>query len=67
LKTAEDRFVVTPNNLTIDAHAIIDVQEGPVVVFVPKLAEPRRLIVPLGDAFDVILNVGGSRSPAPTC
>jgi hypothetical protein len=66
LKTAEDRFVVTPNNLTIDAYAIIDVKDGPLVVFVPKLAEPRWFIVQLGDAFDdVILNVGGSRQPVP--
>ncbi len=40
LKTAEDRFVVTPNNLTIDSYAIFDVRQGPVVVHVPKLAEP---------------------------
>ncbi len=37
LKTAEDRFVVTPNNLTIDAYAIVDVADGPVVLHVPKL------------------------------
>jgi hypothetical protein len=66
LKTAEDRFVVTPNNLTIDSYAIFDVRQGPVVVHVPKLAEPRWFIVRLGDAFDdVILNVGGSREPVP--
>jgi hypothetical protein len=38
LKTADDRFVVTPNNLTIDAYAIVDVADGLVVVHVPKLA-----------------------------
>jgi hypothetical protein len=27
LKTAEDRFVVTPNNLTIDTYAILDLAE----------------------------------------
>ena len=32
LKTANDRFVVTPNNLTIDAYGILDVTRGPVVV-----------------------------------
>ena len=31
LKTAEDRFVVTPNNLTIDGYAILDLADGPVV------------------------------------
>ena len=66
LKTADDRFVVTPNNLTVDSYAIFDVTDGPVVVFVPKLAERRWFIVQLGDAFDdVILNVGGSREPVP--
>ena len=38
LKTAEDRFVVTPNNLTIDAYAILDVADGPVVLHVPSWA-----------------------------
>src|ERR1700722_8169091 len=32
LKTAQDRFVVTPNNVTIDAYGICDVTEEPVVV-----------------------------------
>ena len=39
LKTAEDRFVVTPNTLTIDAYAIFDTSPGPVVMHVPKLDE----------------------------
>ena len=64
LKTAEDRFVVTPNNLMIDSYTFFDVKDGPVVVFVQKLAERRWFIVQIGDAFDdVILNVGGSREP----
>ncbi len=55
-----------PNNLTIDGYAFFDVSEGPVVVFVPKLAEARWFIVQIGDAFDdVVLNVGGSREPVP--
>ena len=37
LKTADDRFVVTPNNLTVDAYAILDLADGPVVLNVPKL------------------------------
>jgi hypothetical protein len=66
LKTADDRFVVTPNNLTIDAYAIVDLTRGPVVVHVPKLSEPRWFIVQLGDAFDdVICNIGGNRPPIP--
>ena len=66
LKTAEDRFVVTPNNLTIDGYAILDVADGPVVIHVPKLADDRWFIVQIGDAFDdVVLNVGGSRPHVP--
>jgi hypothetical protein len=66
LKTADDRFVVTPNNLTIDAYAIYDVSRGPVVVHVPRLAEPRWYIVQFGDAFDdVIFNLGGNRPAVP--
>ena len=64
LKTAEDRFVVTPNNLTVDAYAIIDLADGPVVLHVPKLNTDRWFIVQIGDAFDdVVLNIGGSRPP----
>ena len=58
LKTAEDRFVVTPNNLTIDAYGILDVADGPVVLHVPKLGSGRWFIVQIGDAFDdVVLNI----------
>ena len=64
LKTADDRFVVTPNNLTVDAYAIVDLADGPVVLYVPKLNTDRWFIVQMGDAFDdVVLNVGGSRPP----
>ncbi len=66
LKTADDRFVVTPNNLTIDAYAIIDLADGPVVIHVPTLSDERWFIVQIADAFDdVILNVGGSRPHVP--
>jgi hypothetical protein len=66
LKTADDRFVVTPNNLTVDAYAILDVANGPVVVHVPKLGTDGWFIVQITDAFDdVILNIGGSRPPIP--
>jgi hypothetical protein len=66
LKTADDRFVVTPNNLTIDGYAILDLAAGPVVIHVPKLADDRWYIVQIGDAFDdVVLNVGGSRPRVP--
>ena len=66
LKSAEDRFVVTPNNLTIDGYALLDLADGPVVIDVPKLADERWFIVQIGDAFDdVVLNVGGSRPHVP--
>jgi hypothetical protein len=66
LKTAEDRFVVTPNNLTIDSYGIVDVSRGPVVTYVPHFREPRWFIVQLGDAFDdVVFNVGGTKAPMP--
>jgi hypothetical protein len=66
LKTADDRFVVTPNNLTIDGYAILDLADGPVVIHVPKLADERWFIVQIADAFDdVVLNVGGSRPHVP--
>jgi Protein of unknown function (DUF1254) len=41
LKTAKDRFAVTPNNVTIDAYAAFDVTDEPVVIYVPALPEPR--------------------------
>ena len=41
LKTADDRFVVTANNLTVDAYAIVDLTDGPVVLYVPKLNTDR--------------------------
>ena len=62
LKTGDDRFVVTPNNLTIEACGILDLAHGAVVIHVPKLDDQRWFIVQIADAFgDVILNVGGSR------
>jgi hypothetical protein len=62
LKSAKDRFIVTPNNVTIDAYGAFDVTDEPVVVFVPKLTPERWYIVQLGDHFDEIFhNVGGTK------
>jgi hypothetical protein len=62
LKTAADKFVVTPNNVTIDAYAMLDLATEPVVIFVPSLREQRWYIVQIGDAFDEIAhNVGGTK------
>lgn len=66
LKTAKDRFVVTPNNVTIDAYGTFDVTAEPVVIFVPTLQEPSWYIVQIGDSFDEIIhNVGGTKGPQP--
>jgi hypothetical protein len=66
LKTAKDRFVVTPNNVTIDAYGTFDVTAEPAVIVVPPLTEPRWYIVQVGDSFDEIIhNVGGTRGAQP--
>ncbi|MEU4321237.1 DUF1214 domain-containing protein [Nocardia fluminea] len=66
LKTAQDRFVVTPNNLTIDAYTLTDTRFGPVVFSVPQFREPRWSIVQIGDAFDdVVHNIGGIKGAQP--
>ena len=66
LKTAADKFVVTPNNVTIDAYAMLDLTAEPIVIFVPALDEPRWYIVQVGDGFDEIArNIGGTKGPQP--
>jgi hypothetical protein len=66
LKTAKDRFVVTPNNVTVDAYGTLDLTAEPVVVFVPALTEPRWYLVQIGDSFDeVARNIGGIKGPQP--
>ncbi len=66
LKTAKDRFVVTPNNVTIDGYGSFDAADEPVVVFVPRLAPERWSIVQLGDRFDEIFhNIGGVKGQQP--
>src|ERR1700722_10384384 len=66
LKTARDRFVVTPNNVTIDGYSCFDLTNEPLVVFVPKLPEPRWYIVQIGDSFDEIIhNIGGIKGQEP--
>ena len=66
LKTAKDRFVVTPNNVTIDAYASLDLTAEPAVIFVPALADSRWYIVQIGDSFDeIVRNIGGTKGPQP--
>lgn len=66
LKTAADRFVVTPNNVTIDAYGAGDVTAEPLVIVVPPLPEPRWYIVQIGNFFDEVThNIGGTKGPQP--
>jgi hypothetical protein len=66
LKTAKDRTVVTPNNVTIDAYARFDVSKEPLVVHVPALTEPRWYLTQIGNMFDeVTRNIGGLKGPQP--
>jgi hypothetical protein len=67
LKTAKDRFVVTPNNVTIDGYGVCDLKDEPAVIFVPKLTEERWYIVQLGDYYDEIFhNIGGTKGQQPS-
>ena len=64
LKTAADRFIMTPNNVTIDAYGIADLRVEPLVVSVPATPDDRWYIVHVGDHFnEVVANIGGYRSP----
>ena len=66
LKTAKDRFINTPNNVTIDAYAFVDVTHEPVVLKVPALREDRWYIVQVIDLYDeTIYDVGGSKGQEP--
>jgi hypothetical protein len=66
LKTAADRFVNTPNNVSIDAYAAGDLSTEPLVVSIPVLQERRWTIVQIGDYYDqVVYNIGGSKGPEP--
>ncbi len=66
LKTAADRFIVTPNNVSIDAYGIADLSKEPAVISVPILKEKRWYIVQIGNMYDeIITNIGGSKGPQP--
>jgi hypothetical protein len=66
LKTAADKFVNTPNNVSIDGYACADLGSEPVVVRVPTLSQSRWYIVQIGDYYDqVVYNIGGSKGPEP--
>ncbi|MDW8850794.1 DUF1214 domain-containing protein [Flavobacterium sp. MMLR14_040] len=60
LKTAADRYVVTPNNVTIDGYGNADLSIEPVVINIPATQEDRWYIVQIGNMFDeVVYNIGG--------
>jgi hypothetical protein len=64
LKTAADKFVNTPNNVSIDAYAAGDLSAEPLVVSVPVLTENRWYIVQIGDYYDqIVYNIGGRKGP----
>jgi len=66
LKTAKDKFVNTPNNVSIDGYCAADLRTEPLVLKVPPLLEDRWYIVQVGDYFDeVVYNIGGSKGPEP--
>ncbi len=66
LKTAADRYVNTPNNVSIDAYGNADLRGEPVVISVPALREKRWYIVQIGDMFDeIVYNIGGSKGAEP--
>jgi hypothetical protein len=61
LKAAADRFVVTPNNVSIGAYGEANLAVEPVVISVPAWREDRWYIVQLGDKFDeIVRNIGGA-------
>jgi hypothetical protein len=48
----------------LDGSAALDLRQGPVVLHVPALAQPRWHIVQIGDVLDeVVANVGGIKGP----
>jgi hypothetical protein len=66
LKTAKDRFVNTPNNVSIDAYAGVELRDEPAVLKVPPIKEDRWYIVQISDCFDeIVYNIGGSKGPEP--
>jgi hypothetical protein len=66
LKTAADRFINTPNNVSIDSYGTADLTTEPVVLSVPSQTDKRWTIAQIGDFFDEIVhNVNGSKGSQP--
>jgi len=63
-KTAADRYVVTPNNMSIDGYGAADLRKEPIVLSVPSLQTPRWYLVQVGDMFDELAyDVAGYKGP----
>ena len=63
-RRATDTLAVAPHDGTIDAFGWLDLRDGPVVLHVPTLTEPRWYLVQIGDTFDeVAANIGGIKGP----
>jgi len=65
LKDADSRFVVTPNNVSIDGYgeAVLD---EPLVISVPAIDSARWYIVQVSDFFDeIVSDIGGYQGAAP--
>ena len=66
LKTAKDKFVNTPNNVSIDAYGAAELRAEPLVIKVPPTEGDRWYIVQVSDYFDeIVYNIGGSKGPEP--
>lgn len=66
LKTASDRYVNTPNNVSIDAYGNAFLKDEPVVISVAAIKESRWYIVQIGDMFDeIVYNIGGLKGAEP--
>lgn len=66
LKTAADRYVNTPNNVSIDGYGLGDLSREPLVLSVAAQSSPRWTIVQVGDMLDeVVCNIGGAGGPQP--
>lgn len=66
LKDADSRFVVTPNNVSIDGYGEAVLDTEPLVISVPALESERWTIVQVSDFFDeIVSDIGGSRGAAP--
>jgi hypothetical protein len=66
LKTAAEKFVNTPNNVSIDSYGVADLTSEPVVLSVPTQQVERWTIAQITDCYDEIVHtVNGSKGSQP--